>query len=114
MTSNLLIFGALAEVALVTGQLLLKRAMHAHPRRPISRAGRVAFFTASIAAQALYFFLWMGLLHDYPLSSVYPFDAGGLVLVVIAGLLLLHETLTPRAAAAMVLIVGGLAIISVA
>ncbi|MGN6366929.1 MAG: EamA family transporter [Phycisphaerae bacterium] len=114
MTSNLLIFGLLAEGALVTGQLLLKKAMHAHPRRPISRGKRVAFFATSIVAQALYFFLWLGLLHDYPLSSVYPFDAGALVLLVIAGIVLLHEKLTLRAALAMGFILSGLAIISMA
>ncbi len=114
MTSNLLILGALSEVALVVGQLLLKGAMHANPRRAISPAKRVAFFTTSIGAQAVYFFLWLGLLHDYPLSSVYPFDAGALVLLVIAGIVFLHEKLTIRAAAAMGLIVAGLVVISFA
>jgi drug/metabolite transporter (DMT)-like permease len=112
MTGNLLIYGSLAEAALVAGQLLLKKAMHTSPRRPISRTKRVGFFVVSIAAQAVYFFLWLGLLHDYPLSSVYPFDAGALVLLVIAGVVLLHEKLTLRAAMAMALIVGGLAMIS--
>ncbi len=70
------------------------------------------FFVLSIAAQALYFFLWLGLLEKFPLSSVYPFDAAAPVLLMLAAVFLLHERLTARAWAAISLIFAGLAIIS--
>ncbi|HUO08078.1 MAG TPA: hypothetical protein VM008_07255 [Phycisphaerae bacterium] len=110
MMRNLFIIGTIAEIALVSGQLLLKRAMHAGRRATM--ANRTAYFAVSIVAQAIYFFLWLGLLHDYPLSSVYPFDAGAIILLVVAGILLLNERMTVRGSIAIVFILMGLAIIS--
>ena len=110
MMTNLVIFGTIAEIALVIGQLLLKRAMHAGRRA--TRANRVGYFAVSIVAQAIYFFLWLGLLHDYPLSSVYPFDAGVIILLVLAGVFLLKERMTVRGSVAILFILTGLAIIS--
>jgi len=110
MMTNLLIFGTIAEIALVIGQLLLKRAMHAG--RQATKANRISHFIISIAAQTIYFFLWLGLLHDYPLSSVYPFDAGAAILLVLAGVFLFKERMTVRGSVAILFILTGLAIIS--
>jgi drug/metabolite transporter (DMT)-like permease len=111
---TIVIFGLLAELAMVVGQFLLKVAMHPRPtgKRPLRRP-RAAFFVLSIAAQALYFFLWLGLLEKFPLSSVYPFEAAAPVLLIVAAVFFLHERLTMRAWMAVGLIFAGLAIISV-
>ncbi len=114
MNRTLLIFGLLAQVALVMGQFWLKVAMHPQPTaKRASRTRRVVFFVLSIAAQTVYFFLWLGLLEKFALSSVYPFDAAAPVLLVLAAVFILHERLTLRAWGAIGLIFAGLAIISV-
>jgi drug/metabolite transporter (DMT)-like permease len=114
MNRTLLLFGLLAQIALVVGQFLLKLAMH--PRPTALRASRVlrsAFFVLSIAAQTVYFFLWLGLLEKFALSKVYPFDAAAPVLLVLVGVFMLRERLTVRAWVAIGFIFAGLAIISV-
>jgi len=111
MNTSLLLFGLIAEIALVTGQLLLKHAMHPRLHHD-SLSRRVLFFALSIAAQALYFFLWVGLLQKNELSSVYPFDAVAAILLVLAAVFFLHERLTPRAWAAIAFIIAGIALIS--
>jgi drug/metabolite transporter (DMT)-like permease len=111
MNQHLLLFGLLAECAIVLGQLLLKRAMVPSAARG-AEGQRVFFFILSIIIQALYFFLWLGLLQNYPLSSVYPFDAAGPVLLVLVGVLILHERLSSRAWVAITCVIAGLALIS--
>jgi undecaprenyl phosphate-alpha-L-ara4N flippase subunit ArnE len=114
MNRTLLMFGLLAQVALVLGQFLLKVAMH--PRSAAMRGAkykRAGIFVLSIAAQTVYFFLWLGLLEKFELSKVYPFDAAAPVLLVLAAVFLLHERLTVRAWVAISFIFAGLAIISV-
>jgi uncharacterized membrane protein len=108
---ELVIVGVVAEAALVTGQLLLKRAMH-KGQAASAKGKRVGLFVLAIAAQTLYFFLWLGLLSGNDLSRVYPLDAGGYALLVLTAVVLLHERLTLRAWAAIGLIVAGVAIIS--
>lgn len=109
--SGLLIIGAVAEAALVAGQLLLKRALH-KSQKPVARSKRVTLFVLAIAAQTLYFFLWLGLLGGNDLSRVYPLDAAGYAMLVLFAVFLLKERLTGRAYLAIGLIVAGVAIIS--
>ena len=112
----LLAAGLVAEAALVTGQLLLKRALHktSHKTGLSSPMGRAVLFTLSIAAQAIYFFLWLGLLQKNDLSRVYPLDAIAPVLLVFAAVFILHERLTRRAWIAIGLIIIGISLISLA
>ncbi len=111
MNTSLLTLGLIAELALVVGQLLLKRAMHPNPLRATTKR-RTVFFILSIAAQTVYFFLWLGLLEGNDLSRVYPFDAASAVLLVVAAVFLLHERLTPRAWTAISFILAGIVLIS--
>ena len=111
MNADLLFYGFLCEVSMVVGQLLLKRAMHPAANQQ-GLGKRIAFFVVSIAAQALYFFLWIGLLARHPLSSVYPLDAIAAVVIVISAVIFLGERLSMRAWGAILLIFAGLLIIS--
>jgi drug/metabolite transporter (DMT)-like permease len=111
MNADLLLYGFLCECAMVVGQLLLKRAMQ--PAKSSSKCKlRAALFVISIAAQAVYFFLWIGLLARHPLSSVYPLDAVAAVVLVISAAVFLGERISLRAWTAILLIFAGLLIIS--
>jgi len=75
---------ALSQLLLVTGQLLLKRGMRPTPVRAGSLAGGIALLSG-------WFFLWLGLLADWDLSRLFPFEGLNPVLVVLGAWLFLKE-----------------------
>jgi drug/metabolite transporter (DMT)-like permease len=98
-----------AQCALVTGQILLKRAV-ALPFR--TRRRRAAAFARAIACMTLYFFIWLGVAGYIPLSQLAPFDALGPLLLVAAVHVILHERFSPRAWIGISLILLGITVIA--
>jgi drug/metabolite transporter (DMT)-like permease len=92
-----------AQFMLVTGQVLLKRAVMApHPAK----------FALAIGSMTLYFFTWLGVARYIPLSQLAPFDACGPVLLVIWVRLTLNERLSLRAWLGVITILAGVTLIS--
>jgi uncharacterized membrane protein len=85
MTAVAIALAILAQLFLVIGQLLLKRGMRATPLGTSSLAGGIALLSA-------WFFLWLGLLGDWEVSRLFPFEGLNPVLVVLGAWLFLKET----------------------
>ena len=99
-----------SQLFLVAGQLLFRRAMDT--RRPKSRRVQTWLLVLGIATQTVWFFLWLGLLQNWPLSKIFPYEGLNPVLVVIAAVILLKERLTPESLVAAALIGIGLAFVT--
>jgi undecaprenyl phosphate-alpha-L-ara4N flippase subunit ArnE len=84
MTAIAILLSVLSQLLLVVGQLLLKRAMNATPIR-------LGILTGGIALLSGWFFLWLGLLSDWDLSRLFPFEGLNPVLVMVGAWLFLKE-----------------------
>jgi drug/metabolite transporter (DMT)-like permease len=93
------------QLFLVSGQLLLKRGVNATPVRRGALAGGIALLAA-------WFFLWLGLLANWELSRLFPFEGLNPVLVALGARVFLHERLSPRGWAGIAMISVGVALVS--
>jgi uncharacterized membrane protein len=84
MTTSAIAIALLAQLFLVFGQLLLKRGMR---RTPIAKGS----LGSGIALLAVWFFLWLGLLADWDVSRLFPFEGLNPVLVVLGAWIFLKE-----------------------
>lgn len=84
MTAVAISIAVLSQFFLVAGQLMLRRGMRATP----VLIGNVA---AGITLLTGWFFLWLGLLADWDLSRLFPFEGLNPVLVVLGAWLFLKE-----------------------
>lgn len=105
MTALAIAICLLCQLFLVSGQLLLKRGMNSTPVRRGILAGGIALLAA-------WFFLWLGLLANWELSRLYPFEGLNPALVALGARVFLHERLKPRGWAAIALISVGVALVS--
>ncbi len=108
--SALLLFVSL--VAFVAGQLLLKRAMQAtaeigHDRRAF---GWLLF--AGICAMSVSFFLTLGLLRQFDLSYLYPFQGLSVIFITIAAAWILRERISLSLAIGSLLITAGVVLVA--
>jgi uncharacterized membrane protein len=105
MTAVAIALCLLCQLFLVVGQLLLKRAMNATPLR----AGSLA---AGIALLAAWFFLWLGLLANWELSHLFPFEGLNPALLVFGAWLFLKERVPLTGWIGIALISVGVALVS--
>lgn len=84
MTAIAIFLACLSQFFLVIGQLMLRRGMRVTP----VRVGSVA---AGIGLLTVWFFLWLGLLADWDLSRLFPFEGLNPVLVVVGAWIFLKE-----------------------
>ena len=84
MTTSAIGIALLAQLFLVFGQLLLKRGMR---RTPIA----IGSLGSGITLLAVWFFLWLGLLADWDVSRLFPFEGLNPVLVVLGAWIFLKE-----------------------
>jgi undecaprenyl phosphate-alpha-L-ara4N flippase subunit ArnE len=105
MTAVAILLCLLCQLLLVSGQLLLKRGMKANPVRVGSLAGGIACLTG-------WFFLWLGLLSNWELSRVFPFEGLNPALIVIGASLFLKERVPLTAWIGIALISFGVALVS--
>jgi uncharacterized membrane protein len=104
----------LCQVLVVISQIFFKHAMApAHTEGP-ARVGpkMMGFLSIGIALQALWFFLWLGILAKWELSRVFPFEGLNPVLVVLAAWLFLRERVPWTAWLGIGLITSGIVIVS--
>jgi uncharacterized membrane protein len=106
VTTIAILMAVTCELALVGGQLLLKRAMSATPPRIGVLAGGIAFLTA-------WFFIWLELLSRWDLSRIFPFEGLNPALVVLGAALFLKERVPIATWFGIALISAGVAIVSV-
>jgi uncharacterized membrane protein len=84
VTAIAISLAALSQLFLVTGQLMLKRGMRSTPIAIGSLAVGILLLSA-------WFFLWLGLLGNWELSRLFPFEGLNPVLVVLGAWLFLKE-----------------------
>lgn len=110
MTTVAIVLCILAQLFLVAGQLYFKRAMDEDSE--LSRRRKVKLLAVGIAAQAVWFFLWLGLLQNWDLSRIFPFEGLNPLLLVLAAWVVLGERLTPGAWVGVGLITAGLVLVA--
>lgn len=112
MTFGCILALLLTQVCAVSGQVLLKLAVTPGPK-PIARAPRwLVFMVVAIALLTIRFFVWLGLMTRFDLSFLYPFEALEPLLLVLAAAVFLREKLTWRIWLGVLLITGGVALVS--
>ncbi len=84
MTALAITLCVVCQLFLVTGQLLLKRAMNVAPVR-------YGVLTGGIALLAAWFFTWLYLLKSWELSHIFPFEGLNPALLVLGASLFLKE-----------------------
>ena len=112
MTALAITIGILCQFLMVGGQLLLKRGMTAVDRVPRVWA-RVGWnLGGGLVALSLWFFLWLGLLQEWEISRLFPFEGLTSVLLVLAAWLVLGERLPRSAWLGIALIGAGIALVA--
>jgi len=101
----------LCQALMVGGQLLLKRSIATGEGRP-ARRGTIRNFIAGIACLTLWFFIWLGLLSQWDISKLYPFEGLNPAIMAIAAWLLLKEKMPVSAWFGLVLVCVGIAIVA--
>ena len=99
-----------AQLFLVGGQLFFKHAMD--EKSTFSRRRKVRLLAIGVAAQAVWFFLWLGLLQHWELSRIFPFEGLNPLLLVLAAWIILRERLTPGAWLGVILVTSGLVLVA--
>jgi uncharacterized membrane protein len=97
---------------LLSGQLLFKRAMA--PAEGTTQSGKrmASLLTLGIATQAVYFFLWLGLLEKNPLTKIFPFEGLNPAMLAILAWVILKEKLPVSAWIGLALVCVGIGIVS--
>lgn len=113
LTLGIFLLCILCQAFLVLGQILLKHAMNGTEQAlPARKRQHWRIFALSIASLTVYFFLWVGLLGEYELSFLYPFEGMQPLLIVLAAALFLGERLHWRAWIGITLISAGIILVS--
>jgi drug/metabolite transporter (DMT)-like permease len=84
VTAIAITLATLSQFLLVAGQLLLRKGMRSTPVRVRSIIGGIILLSG-------WFFLWLGLLADWDLSKLFPFEGLNPVLVLLGAWLFLKE-----------------------
>jgi uncharacterized membrane protein len=102
----------LCQLFLVVGQVLLKRAMAPATPEAGLRAVRVRELALGIGCLAAWFFLWVGLLQQWELSQLFPFEGLNPALLVLAAGVFLRERLSLSAWIGIALTTVGVILVS--
>lgn len=97
------------QLFLVAGQLFFKHAMS--PRTPQPRSATIRNIALGIALQAVWFFLWLGLLQHNDLSKIFPFEAFNPALMVLCAAIILKERIPAGAWVGIAVLCVGLVIV---
>jgi uncharacterized membrane protein len=105
MSATAILLCVLCEIALIFGQLFLKRAMG-------GPAIRIGWLVGGIAFESIWFFLWLYLLARWDLSRIFPFEGLNPVLIAIGAMLFLKERLPLKAWIGIAMISVGIGLVS--
>ncbi len=103
----------IAALSFITGQICFKFAVNESDESARRTGGFLPIFAGGIAAMTVGFFTWLTLLSKFELSYVFPFEALSRVLLVAGAVLFLKEKMTPKLWIGVVLITGGIIVVSV-
>lgn len=109
LSLGLLLF---SQVALVAGQVFLKKGMNELDLRPRRRSRVFAGLGAGLLLLTVWFLVWMGLLQKLDISYVFPFQGIGPVLIVFAGRVFLRERIDWRTWLGVALIAAGTVLVA--
>jgi drug/metabolite transporter (DMT)-like permease len=85
-----------SQLALVAGQILLKRAMSRRELRGEKARGWIGTLVIGIATMTVWFLLWLGLMPRLDLSKLMPFEGISPLLIVLGAAVFLRERLNAR------------------
>ncbi len=86
----------ISQLALVAGQIYLKRAMSRRERGGEAARGWITTLVTGIATMTVWFLLWLGVMHDVELSKLMPLEGLSPLLIVLGAAVFLHERLNWR------------------
>ena len=112
MTAFLIV---LSLVTVVAGQLLLKLALNRLnelEKGDPKRRQAVWIFAASILSMTISFFVSLGLLQKLDLSYLFPFQDLSMILIAISSAVFLKERLSPTLIIGILLVTGGVILVS--
>jgi undecaprenyl phosphate-alpha-L-ara4N flippase subunit ArnE len=100
----------ISQVALVAGQIYLKRAM-TRREEPGSR-GWIALLVIGIATMTVWFLLWLGAMARVDLSQLMPMEGLSPLLIVVGAMIFLRERLDWRGWTGVALTCVGVVLVS--
>ena len=99
-----------SECCSIVGQLFFKVAMG--EKWESSRKQAWAALGAGVAAMAVGFFVWLGLMAKFELSFLYPFEGVNRIILLRGAIVFLKEKIAPRLWVGVLLISIGIAIVA--
>jgi drug/metabolite transporter (DMT)-like permease len=111
MTSLSLALCIICQFFMIGGQLLLKRAMSPESKSPAPSRRRMQF-GLGIGCLSVWFFLWLGVLEQLPLSRAFPFEGLNPALMAVGAWLLLKERLSVKAWMGVAMVCGGIVVVA--
>ena len=102
-----------SQVALVAGQIYLKRAMSRRELGAGKSEGWVGILAIGIAAMTIWFLLWLGVMSRVDLSKLMPLEGISPLLIVLGAAVFLRERLSWRGWAGVGLTCIGVLLVSV-
>ena len=100
----------LCQLLLLTGQLFFKHAM-APATGVHSGWHKAKLLTLGIATNAVYFFIWLGLLEQNPLTKIFPFEGLNPAMMAILAWIVLKERLSRTALVGLLLVCAGISVV---
>ena len=110
MSLSSFLLTVLSKLCMVAGQIFLKKTM-SWPEHG-SKPWRAAVFATGVAIMALGFFIWVGLMAQFDLSYLFPFEGLHYLFVVIAASIFLKERASWSLWIGLFLICSGVALVS--
>jgi len=103
----------ISQLALVAGQIYLKRAMSRRERGGEAARGWIGVLAIGIAAMTVWFLLWLGVMHGVELSKQMPLEGISPILIVMGAAFFLGERLNWRGWAGVILTCVGVFLVSI-
>ena len=98
------------QLLLLTGQLFFKHAMA--PATGIHSSRHMAKLLAcGIFTNAVYFFIWLGLLERNPLTKIFPFEGLNPAMMAILAWIVLKERLSLTAVVGLIMVCAGISVV---
>jgi uncharacterized membrane protein len=102
----------ISQLALVAGQIFLKRAMTLRELGAGKSGGWIGQLVIGIATMTIWFLLWLGVMHQVELSKLMPLEGISPLLIVIGAMIFLRERLNWRGWAGVALTCVGVLLVS--
>ncbi len=103
----------ISQLALVAGQIFLKRAMSHREQGGQKAQGWIRQLSIGIATMTVWFLLWLGVMHEVELSKLMPLEGISPLLIVLGAAVFLGERLNWRSWAGVGLTCLGVFLVSV-